>query len=331
VTGATDAPTAPLDAVVVGGGPAGLSAATWLARYRRSVVVLDSGEYRNRWVHRSHGHLGADPQDPMRLLEQARRDLSRYETASIRPDRATSVRRDDAGRFVVTTGAGDLVALRLVLATGVVDEFPEVDGFLDHYGTSVFHCPSCDGYEARDRRVVVLGWSEHVAGFALGLLDWAAALSVVTEDRPFEGDQRHRTALERHGVALLEDDAVAFEGERGELRAVLLRSGLRLPADLVFFSIAHHPRTDLAAQLGCALTPEGCLVVDEEGTTSVDGVYAAGDVTPGVQLAAVAAGKGTVAGVSCAASLRGEPGATTSPEPAPDPDREVGERRPASG
>jgi thioredoxin reductase len=318
-----DAPPAPFDAVVVGGGPAGLSAATWLARYRRSVVVLDSGEYRNRWVHRSHGYLGADPQDPMRLLERAREDLGRYDTASVRPGRASAVRRDHDGRFVVTTDAGDLVALRLVLATGVVDEFPEVDGFLDHYGTSVFHCPTCDGYEARDRRVVVLGWSEHVAGFALGLLDWAAQLTIVTEDRPFQGDERHRAALARHGVAILEDDAVAFEGERGDLRAVRLASGVRLPADLVFFSIANHPRSDLAAQLGCALTPEGCLVVDDEGCTTVPGVYAAGDVTPGIQLAAVASGKGTVAGVSCAASLRGEPGATTSPEPGPDPAEEV--------
>jgi thioredoxin reductase len=316
--------TAPFDAVVVGGGPAGLSAATWLARYRRSVVVLDSGEYRNRWVHRSHGYLGDDPADPMRLLERAREDLGRYETVQVRRDRATAARRDDAGHFVVTTDAGELVALRLVLATGVVDQFPEVEGFLDHYGTSVFHCPTCDGYEARDRRVVVLGWSENVAAFALGLLDWAGELTVVTEDRPFEGEGRHRDALARHGVALLEDDAVAFEGERGDLCAVHLASGVRLPADLVFFSIAHHPRSDLAASLGCELTPEGCLVVDEAGCTSVPGVYAAGDVTPGIQLAAVAAGKGTVAGVSCAASLRGEAGATTSPAPGPDPASEVG-------
>ena len=317
-------PTAPLDAVVVGGGPAGLSAATWLARYRRSVVVLDSGEYRNRWVARSHGYLGADPQDPMRLLERAREDLARYDRVAVRRARATDVRRDGDGRFVVTADGTELVALRLVLATGVVDQFPEVDGFLEHYGTSVFHCPTCDGYEARERSVVVLGWSEHVAGFALGLLDWAARVTVVTEERPFEGEERHRDALARHDVALLEDDAVAFEGERGDLRAVLLRSGIRLPADLVFFSIAHHPRVDLAAQLGCELTPEGCLVVDDEGRTSVEGVYAAGDVTPGLQLAAVAAGTGTVAGVACAASLRGEPGASSSPDPAPDPEAAVG-------
>jgi thioredoxin reductase len=316
-------PTAPLDAVVVGGGPAGLSAATWLARYRRSVVVLDSGEYRNRWVARSHGYLGADPQDPMRLLEQAREDLARYDRVAVRRARATGVRRDGDGRFVVTTDGGNLVALRLVLATGVVDQFPEVDGFLEHYGTSVFHCPTCDGYEARDRSVVVLGWNEHVAGFALGLLDWASRVAVVTEDRPFEGDARHRAALARHDVALLEDDAVAFEGERGDLRAVLLRSGLRLPADLVFFSIAHHPRNDLASQLGCELTHGGCLVVDKEGRTSIEGVYAAGDVTPGLQLAAVAAGTGTVAGVACASSLRGEPGARSSPEPGPDPEAEI--------
>jgi thioredoxin reductase len=295
------------------------------------VVVLDSGEYRNRWVRRSHGYLGSDPQDPMELLEAARRDLARYERVALRRGRAVAVRRDGEGRFVVVTDGADVVAPRLVLATGVVDAFPQVEGFFDHYGTSAFHCPTCDGYEARDRQVVVLGWSEHVAGFALGLLDWAAAVTVVTEDRPFGGDDRHRAALGRHGVTLIEDDAVALEGRPGTLRAVHLRGGTRLPADLLFFSIAHHGRLELPRQLGCAMTDDGCLVVDDEGRTTVAGVYAAGDITPGIQLAAVATGKGTVAGVSCAASLRGEAGAPSSPAPGPDPRDEVGEAGERSG
>jgi thioredoxin reductase len=167
--------------------------------------------------------------------------------------------------------------------------------------------------------VVVLGWSEHVAGFALGLLDWAARVTVVTEGRPFEGEAHHREALARHGVALVEDDAVALVGPPGRLEAVRLRQGERVPADMLFFSIAHRARLELAEQLGCAVSSEGCLVVDGDGRTTVDGVFGAGDVTPGVQLAPVAAGKGSAAGVACAASLRGEPGSPSSPTPAPDP------------
>ena len=315
------------DVAVVGGGPAGLSAATWAARYRRSVLVVDSGEYRNRWVDRSHGYLGDDPADPMELLRRARADLARYPEVTFCEGRASSARRNAEGQFVLTIGDDigdeDHAALRLVLATGVVDEFPEVDGFFDHYGHSVFHCATCDGYEAQDRSVVVLGWGEHVVAFALGLLDWAREVTIVTEGRRLEADDAHRAVLARHGIGVREDDAVAFEGDRRALQGVRLAGGDVLGADLVFFSIAHRPRLELAEQLGCDTDADGCLCVDRDGRTSVAGCYAAGDITPGFQLASIAAGKGAAAGVAAAISLQGEPGAPGSPPPAPDPQAEL--------
>ncbi|MDQ3898006.1 MAG: NAD(P)/FAD-dependent oxidoreductase [Actinomycetota bacterium] len=309
--------------VIVGGGPAGLSAATWAARYRRSVVVVDSREYRNRWVQRSHGYLGSDPANPMTLLEQARADLARYPEISFCEGRATAARREPDGRFVVTVDGAEFAGLRLILAMGVVDEFPEVDGFFDHYGTSIFHCATCDGYEAQGRSVVILGWGEQVVSFAVGLLDWADNLTVVTEGRPLEGDERHRRLLARHGIRLVEDDAVALEGERGALHGVRLAGGDVLDTDLVFFSIAHRPRLELARQLGCAVDDDGCLCVDRDGRTTVPGCFAAGDITPGFQLAPIAVGKGAAAGVACAISLQGEEGSPLSPHPAPDPTAEL--------
>jgi thioredoxin reductase len=287
------------------------------------VLVVDSGEYRNRWVDTSHGYLGCDPADPMALLERARGDLARYPEISFVRGTATSATRDGDGRFVVRVDGEDHLGLRLVLAMGVVDEFPEVDGFFEHYGSSVFHCASCDGYETQGRAVVILGWGEHVVAFAVGLLDWAEDLTVVTEGRPLEADDRHRSLLARHGIGLVEDDAVELLGPRGDLQGVRLAGGDVLAADLVFFSIAHRPRLQLAEQLGCEIDGDGCLNVDRDGRTSVEGCFAAGDITPGFQLASVAAGKGTVAGVACAISLQGEPGAPTSPRPAPDPEVEL--------
>jgi thioredoxin reductase len=316
------------DVAVVGGGPAGLSAATWAARYRRSVLVVDSGEYRNRWVDRSHGYLGNDPADPMELLRRARADLARYPEVTFCEGRVSVARRNADGRFVLTIGDGgdEHAALRLVLATGVVDEFPEVDGFFDHYGRSVFHCATCDGYEAQGRSVVVLGWGEQVAAFALSLLDWAGKVTIVTEGRRLEAGDAHRSVLARHGIGVWEDDAVAFEGDRSALQGVRLAGGDVLGADLVFFSIAHRPRLELAEQLGCDMDGDGCLRVDRDGRTSVEGCYAAGDITPGFQLASIAAGKGAAAGVAAAISLQGEPGAPGSPPPAPDPEAELGGR-----
>jgi thioredoxin reductase len=176
-----------LDAIVIGGGPAGLSAATWLARYRRTVLVLDSGEYRNRWADASHGYFSRDPANPSELLARARADLGAYPTAEVRHALAVKAAPDGEDRFEVVTETERFVARRLVLATGVRDQFPEVEGFFEHYGVSVFHCPSCDGYEAKGRPVVAIGWTEQVAGFALELLGWASQVTVVTDGRRFQG------------------------------------------------------------------------------------------------------------------------------------------------
>jgi thioredoxin reductase len=304
-----------------------LSAATWLARYRRRVALIDAGERRNRWVERTHGYLGLDPVDPKALVERAKVSLLAYPTAEVIGGHARAAAVLPNGSFTVEVDVNgrpqELRVRRLVLATGVEDRFPDVDGFFEHYGADVFHCPTCDGYEARDRRVVAFGWSEHVAGFALELLDWAAKVTVITDGSGFEGDAVHRAALVRHGVDVIEDDAEALLGRRGRLEGVRLRGGTTVPCELAFFSIAHRPRSEVAALLGCALTREGCIVVDGDCQTTVPGVYAAGDVVPGIQLVQVAAAQGTVAGVHAALSLRGEPPGPGAPEPGPDTTAEL--------
>ncbi|HVL97754.1 MAG TPA: NAD(P)/FAD-dependent oxidoreductase [Egibacteraceae bacterium] len=311
------------DAIVIGGGSAGLAATTWLARYRRRVLLVDGGEPRNRWVDESHGYLGSDPMNPNTLLERARHDLAAYSTVEMLEGKASSAAAEPRGGFAVEVDGKCHLGGRLVLATGVVDAFPDVDGFFTHYGADVFHCPTCDGYQAQDLPVVAFGWDPAVAGFALELLDWAKSVTVVTNGQPFEGNGPERDALTRHGVELVEDKADALLGARGELEGVRLRSGSELECRLAFFSIAHHPVTGLAEQLGCALDGDGYVVVDEQGETSVPGVYAAGDLTPGMQLVQVAAAKGALAGTSCALSLRGEEGAPDNRPPGPDVEQEL--------
>jgi len=303
-----------VDAVVVGGGAAGLAAASWIGRYRRSVVVVDSEDPRNKQVERSHGYLGRDPQVPADLIDKGREEVLAYPTAEIRFGEVKRVERRDDGLFEV---GDDLLAHRLVLACGVRDAFPDVEGFFDHYGASVFHCPACDGYEARDRHVVALGWDPHLVGFASTLKNWACSVTVVTNGLRFRGDDSCRTQLADEEITLLEQNAVRFVGDRGDLRGVELEGGEVLPASLVMFSVAHAPRNDLAELLGCELDEEGYVAVDGSGETSVPGVYAAGDLTPGLQLSLVAAASGVVAGVAVGQSFFGESGAPTSPQPAP--------------
>jgi thioredoxin reductase len=284
-------------------------------------------------VDESHGYLGSDGIGPSELVQRARADLARYPEVTVRSDCEVFAGRAAGDGFVLELADGSEVAgLRVIIATGVRDVFPEIENFFAHYGASVFHCPTCDGYEARDKDIVVFGWSENVVGFALGLLDWARSITVVTDGREFEGEAHHREVLGRHRIALIEDDATSFVGERGELRAVRLQHSGEIPCQLAFFSIAHQPASGLALQLGCATTEGGCVQVDDNAETTTPGVYAAGDLTPGMQLIQVAAAKGAIAGVSAAQSLRGELGSRTSPTPAPDPEQELGggEEEPAA-
>lgn len=265
---------------------------------------MDSGEYRNRWVEQMHGYLGWDPAEPDAFRSRVLADLANYGTAEMVSGRALTAASHPSGFEVTLEDGQSLVGSRLVLATGVRDVFPDVPGFFEHYGASVFHCPSCDGYEARDAPVVVFGWDAHVPGFAAGLLEWASKVTVVTDGRRFEGDDLHCTALEHLGIDIITDEVVELCGERGNLRAVRLRDGGELAVAFAFFSIAHVHRNELAEQLGCAITDEGSVAVDDSGRTSVPGVYAAGDLTPGIQFVQIAAAKGAMAGTAAAHALR---------------------------
>ena len=310
------------DVIVCGGGPAGLSAALWLGRYRRKVLLLDAGEQRNRAAQHSHGYLTRDYAAPGELLEAGRKELERYGTVVVRAANADSATKTDDG-FVLTVDGEKHLAQRVVLATGVEDEFPEVPGFKELYGKWIFHCPCCDGYDACDEEVLAIGWGEHVSGYALDLLEWGAKVVVVTGGRPFEGGDACSVALRRHEVDVYEEEVASFEIEDGHMTGAILSSGRRLQAQKAFFSIAHKPRTGLAESLGCRLDELGYIAVDDHGATSVEGVYAAGDVTPGEQMVQAAAAEGMVAGIACAQSLRGGRTAPGAPDPGPDPETEL--------
>lgn len=292
------------DACIIGGGPAGLAAATWLGRFRRSAVVIDSGEYRNRWIERAHGYLGSDPVDPAALRHAARRDLQQYERITSVEDRISTVEQTREG-FLSRGLEGLYESKRLILATGVVDALPSIEGFQEHYGADVFHCPLCDGYEARGKHVAVLGFTEQSARFATNLLNWAASVTLIAQGDAGQ-DTRGVVQAERHpAVEIIWARPVRFEGGRGGLKGITLDSGELVPCEVAFFSTGNFPKSKLADQLGCRFTEEDCVEVDKDCMTSVAGVYAAGDLTPGPHLIQVAAAEGAVAGSACAESLLG--------------------------
>jgi thioredoxin reductase len=293
----------------------------WAARYRRSVLLLDAGEPRNAGVDAMHGYLGLDGASPEQFTSRAFTDLAQYPEATTRRDVRVCDVASAEGAFELSLDDGTLArALRLVLCTGVRDLLPDIDGFSRFFGTSAFTCPSCDGYEAKGRRAVVIGDDgTHMAPFALGLLDWAGSVTVVVGEEPnLESGQR--SALSAHGIDVIDGRPTAFIGRDGMLEAIRIEADRDLPADVVFCTVGHEQRSDIARRLGCEISDEGCVLVDDHCQTSVEHVFAAGDMTPGPHLVQVAAAKGATAGIAAALSLRGSQGAPTSSSPAPDPD-----------
>ena len=312
-----------IDVAVIGGGPAGLAATHWCARYRRRVTLFDDRRQRNRWTAATHGYLGLEGIAPHALLERAHADLRPYPHVTIDPRRVTTVERRPDAFVLRTADGGEVHALRLILATGVRDQFPPIQNFEEFYGTSVFTCPSCDGYEAQDASVVVLGDPEHSVPFVVGMLDWATTVALVVDHAVLDAHRDRYARLADVGIRVVGGTAVRFDGERGRLDSVVMDGGDHIPCKFAFCVIGHEQHSDLPAELGCIVSDEGCVVVDEQCHTSVAHVYAAGDMTAGPHLVQIAAAKGARAGIAAALSLRGEDGAPRSPRPAPEPDQVV--------
>ncbi|MCT2020282.1 NAD(P)/FAD-dependent oxidoreductase [Kocuria marina] len=308
---------ADVDALVIGGGAAGLSAATWLGRYQRPTLVVDAGQHRNRFAAQVHGLLGRDPISPSELLVQARADLSQYRQVSVCEATVSALEPTGEGRFQATIDGAQVTAGRVVLATGVRDQLPQIAEIDAHYGTDVHHCPACDGYNARGATVIVLGAGEHVPAYAAELLEWAGTVRIVTDTTGRAFDEAQSATLAEHRISVVDGVAQALVGAPGTLEGLCLEDGTVVEAQKVFFSYAHHPTNDLAAQLGCELDEHGQIAVDGYQLTSVAGVYAAGDITPGMQLVSVAIAEGAVAGVACATSMRGHRTTKHGPSPAP--------------
>ena len=282
------------DAIIVGGGPAGLSAALILGRCRRRVLICDAGLPRNAASHALHGFLTRDGIEPAELLRIGREQLRRYDSVELRAIEVTDASYFGDG-FEVTLSDGTCRRSRkLLLATGVVDHLPEIAGIEDFYGRSVFHCPYCDGWEVRDQPLAVYGRGEHGQGLALELTAWSDDLVLCT-DGPAGLTAEDRGRLAKHSIEVREEWIAHLEGTDGMLERIVFTNGATLARRALFFSTGQHQRSDLSAILGCAFTDKGAVQTGEYETTNVPGLYVAGDASRLMQLAIVAAAEGAQA------------------------------------
>lgn len=290
------------DVIVIGGGPAGLAGALWLSRYRLRTLLVDSEKPRNAPTWAVHGYLGLQDVPPFELRRIGREQAA--DAGAELQDGVVETVEGEKDRFVARLSDGRrFEARRILFATGLRDIIPEIPGLREFYGTSIWHCPDCDGPTVEGLRVGVIGWGRQIAAFCMEMLTWTDRLVVLTHGRSAELPQDSREALERFGIPVLERPVVRLEGSEGRVEKAVMEDGSEERFDAMFFHIAYGSGCSIPADLGCEADVQGILEVDSDYETSVPGVYAAGDNTRGSKLAIRAAADGTRAAVGIYRSL----------------------------
>lgn len=298
-----------LDTIIVGAGPAGLSAALILGRCCRRVLVFDTGVYRNAASQALHGYLTRDGIAPLELVQIGRDQLARYDTVRIQQAEVVDA-RTLAGGFEIALRDGSVLNCRkLLIATGVVDAMPPFDGVQALYGRSVFHCPYCDGWEFRGRPLAIYGNGERGEGLALELTAWSSDLVLCTNG-PADLDERRLARLAKHRIVVREDRIERLEGDNGVLQQIVFANGSGIERSALFFSTGERQASTLAAKLGCTLDDKGEVETGKYESTAIPGLYVAGDASRAVQLVIVAAAEGAKAAFAINTALLKEDLAT---------------------
>jgi thioredoxin reductase len=288
------------DCIIIGGGPAGLTCAIFLGRYRLRVLLIDSGRPRNYASRAIHGFLGYHEIAPGELLARGRAEALSV-GVEIREGTATKIERV-GDLFQVTGIGGTPCGRRVVLAYGLRDTLPDIPNVERYYGAGVYHCPDCDGYEVTGKRVGVIGWGKRAVGLALKMLQWAKEVTIFVHGNARDFTEEETSKLRAHEIAIKDEKVLELAGD--PLKGVVLASGEHVDLDAIFFTIGTTRSCDLAEQLGCEIV-EGtsCLAVNDFKETTVEGVYAIGDLVPGSQLVITSAADGAIAAIAINRSL----------------------------
>jgi thioredoxin reductase len=287
-----------LDCIIIGGGPAGLNAAVVLGRCRRSILVFDTEQYRNRWSQGMHNYLTRDHIHPAEFLKICHGELEKYGVQIVRR-KIVRADRNAEGLFETFDDKGTCyLSRKLLVATGLSDNLPKVPGFQEMYGKSVHHCPYCDGWEWRDKRLAVYAKTKDGSELCLALQNtWSEDVTYFTD-----GNRRikpsTREYLEASGIRIITDPLQGLQGKDGLLEGVRLKDGSLVPMDALFFVNGFSQQCDFAAAFGCDVGRKGAVITNRSMQTNITGLYVAGDATRDMHFVVVAAGEGAKAAVN---------------------------------
>ncbi len=290
------------DVVVVGGGAAGLSAALVLGRARRRVAVIDASAPRNAPAAHMQGFLSRDGMPPAELLAAGREEVTGYGVQVIHGQVAGIIKNREAGFVVRLTDGPEFTARRILLATGVRDELPNIPGVRERWGRDLLHCPYCHGWEVRDQPIGVLGTHSGSVQHALLIRQWSG--DTVFFAHTHELTSEERAQLHARGIHVVDGEVARLVIDDDRLTGVQLTDGRAIERTAVFVRPVNVPHGDgLLTGLGCAVDEAGFAVVDATGRTSVDGVWAAGNVVDPRAQVITSAGAGSAAAIAINADL----------------------------
>ncbi|MDQ2866005.1 MAG: NAD(P)/FAD-dependent oxidoreductase [Candidatus Eremiobacteraeota bacterium] len=292
------------EVAIVGAGAAGLNAGLVLARARRSVTIFDDGEQRNTVADAMHGFISQDGRSPQGFLRLARAELHAYPKLRFIDGRVADISTASDGFSITLEDARRFDARVVLLATGVTDALPAIQGLESFWGRSAFVCPYCDGWEIADRRIVVFGDSALAVPLAQELYQWSRRITIA--GAPKACSDEDAAWLSSTGVRATTASIVRASGTSGKLASVLLDDGSTLECDTLFLSARLHQHSKVALRLGCRLTDDDHIKIDECHRTSVAGIYAAGDATTRHHQVVIAAASGAKAAIAINSHLTDE-------------------------
>ena len=283
------------DVIIIGGGPAGLSAAMVLGRCCRKVIVYDGGKPRNRFSSHLNGYLTRDGISPLEFIELARKELDKYGTKLIFEE-ATKIEKKN-NYFEVQIEDGTIHRSRkLILATGVRDNIPQIKNIDKYYGVSVHHCPICDGLQYKDKAIGVMGPAGNCINLALQLLQWSENISVFTAEHIDYSEEKVKL-LEDHKIKIVEGTIKELNGGN-KLSKVVMDDGREIFCDALFIATGYEPASKLFSDIGCRTSETGEVYVNHSQESNVKGVYIAGDVCKDMKLVIISAAEGAKAAVA---------------------------------
>lgn len=284
------------DVIIIGGGPAGLNAAVVLGRCRRKVLLFDHGRQRNLLSHGMHNYLTRDGVKPNVFLDTAGKEIKKYGVI-IKYKAITYADKKNKSHFAVTDVDRKIYhSKKLILATGLKDKLPEIPGAENIYGTSMFHCPYCDGWEVSEKKIAVYSKTKGGVDLSLTLTRWSNSITLFTDGKRYMR-QLDKDILKKKNIEIITTPIQAFESNNGKLKNVVLKNGEKYSSDALFFSNGFEVQCDLVESLGCIIGKNNLALTNKSEQTNIKGLYVAGDASKDMHFVVVAAAEGAKAAV----------------------------------